>query len=447
MFGLFRVLGSLKVAVSLLVAIAAVLGFGTIYEARFGTASVQQFIYQSWWFQSLLGFLAVNLAVAAWQRFPWQRKHIPFVSAHIGIIGILIGGILGGRFGVEGQMIIPEGQARSSLEGSQKVLSVYEPNPGVEHVFLTHFEAAAWKHEPDLHLKVPLEEGALELVVDRYYPNARIEEGLSDHPRGVVFLRFSGMEEAIQIPVPDSLDEPMPVGKTPYRITFKQFFPDLLVTKEGVTNRSDHPDNPAVAFTLRGSEGSDAYLLFARHPHWQRLEGVHYKIPVELRYAYPTYFNPDDEVRMEVLHLVGKDEKRTSEVWLPIGEEVSLSLGKSSVHVQYRQEQHPLPFSVKLLDFRKTDYPGTQMPAAFESDVELRDAQRGVTLRRTIRMNNPLKYRGFSLFQASYIINPVEMTVLSVRKDPGTPLVYAGFLMVVFGVVGMFIFRRDKNEA
>ena len=60
-----RWIGSLSIAVPLLVVIAAVLAWGTIYEARFGTAAVQQTVYRSWWFQTLLGFLAVNLAMAA----------------------------------------------------------------------------------------------------------------------------------------------------------------------------------------------------------------------------------------------------------------------------------------------------------------------------------------------------------------------------------------------
>src|SRR3989338_8996173 len=111
-----RLLGSLKVAVPLLVTIAAVLAWGTIYEAKFGTAAVQQFVYHAWWFQALLGFLAVNLTIAALKRYPWKRQHLQFVLAHLGIILILIGGILGGRFGVEGQMIIPEGEAARTLE-------------------------------------------------------------------------------------------------------------------------------------------------------------------------------------------------------------------------------------------------------------------------------------------------------------------------------------------
>ena len=45
-----ELLGSVKIAVPLLIAIAAVLGWGTIYEARVGTAAVQRFVYHAWWF-------------------------------------------------------------------------------------------------------------------------------------------------------------------------------------------------------------------------------------------------------------------------------------------------------------------------------------------------------------------------------------------------------------
>ena len=45
---LLRALGSLAIAVPLLLAIGGVLAWGTIYEARFGTAAVQRTVYHSW---------------------------------------------------------------------------------------------------------------------------------------------------------------------------------------------------------------------------------------------------------------------------------------------------------------------------------------------------------------------------------------------------------------
>ena len=161
-------IGSITIAVPLLVAIALVLAWGTIYEARFGTAAVQRFIYHSWWFQTLLGFLAVNLALAALERYPWQRRHLPFVLAHIGIILVLVGGILGSRFGVEGQLIIPEGQAERTLQQPGNILTIHQPNPGLHHVIPTNFETQAWVHEPNLRVPVQLPGRSVQLTVDRY---------------------------------------------------------------------------------------------------------------------------------------------------------------------------------------------------------------------------------------------------------------------------------------
>jgi len=61
-------------------------------------------------------------------------------------------------------------------------------------------------------------------------------------------------------------------------------------------------------------------------------------------------------------------------------------------------------------------------------------------------MNTPLRYRGYSFYQSSFIDGPKQTTVLSVRNDPGTPFVYAGFLIVIGGVMSLFISRRASTR-
>ena len=112
----------------------------------------------------------------------------------------------------------------------------------------------------------------------------------------------------------------------------------------------------------------------------------------------------------------------------------------------FQPATRPLPFSVKLIDFRKKEYPGTSVASAFESDLEITDASRGLRLSKTISMNHPLTYRGYTIFQASFIEGAVETTVLSVRKDSGTPPVYAGFITVVSGLLLMFYLRPNGSE-
>jgi cytochrome c biogenesis protein ResB len=157
-----------------------------------------------------------------------------------------------------------------------------------------------------------------------------------------------------------------------------------------------------------------------------------------------TYEPRGSQVKAEAVHVVAEDGVRTAEVWLPLEGEATLPLGHDKVVIGYRRDRRELPFSVKLLDFRKIDYPGIDMAAGFESDVELTDAARGVRLFRTIKMNAPLRYRGYSLYQSSYIPGPPEVTILSLRSDPGTPLVYAGGAIILLGVIGMFVLRAPR---
>ncbi len=572
--GSMRFLGSLRLAVPLLVTMAVVLAWGTIYETRFGTAAVQRFIYQAWWFQGLLAFLALNLAAAALQRRPWQRAHAPFLLAHLGIILILIGGIIGGRWGLEGHLVIPEGQAERMLQLPHKVLVVSQPNPGVPHILPTQFEATAWRQEPHALFQVPLEDRDVTLVVDRYYPDAVVDEqvtadGAEESPAAQILLSHEGQEEAIwllaqdperfgarwgqahvlflepsdpaqlsallgamplerwsrgvvtvalpaqglrqDIPVPETVGAPVPIEGSPYQVTFKEYFTDFVITESGVANRSGALENPAVALTITGPEGTDAFLAFALHPDFPAIHERRHIIPARVTYRHPAleaalppealclvrhpsgalscvltgdagqrhaapceigrrythpwlgyqfevrevyprarvaqrFINRSGEVRAEALHVVAQEGQETAEAWVRLRGRAELSLGREPVVVEYRPAARELPLTLKLLDFRKVDYPGTQMAASFESDVELTDAKRGLVLIRTIRMNSPLRYRGFSFYQSSYLEGPTETTVLSVRNDPGTPFVYAGFLTVILGVILMFASRRPSER-
>jgi len=97
-----------------------------------------------------------------------------------------------------------------------------------------------------------------------------------------------------------------------------------------------------------------------------------------------------------------------------------------------------LPFRVKLLDFQIDHYPGTMRPAMFRSLVEITDKETGATAPGRIWMNNPLTYRGYTLFQSSYQQpdgpGGREASIFSVARDPGQPIAFLGYALVTFGM-------------
>ena len=196
-------------------------------------------------------------------------------------------------------------------------------------------------------------------------------------------------------------------------------------------NRSDQPDNPAIALTLSGPEGTDAHLLFGLHPEFPALHGrtqriaghVSFRHPaaaalppnaiaiirgpdaslsavftaaagerqvlntlalqerhthpglgyeVELTDYYPRarltqqFVNRGDTIRAEALHVMVQEGKATEHAWVGLRDSAQLALGEHPLTVEYRPAQRQLPFTIKLLDFRKIDYPGTEMASGFE---------------------------------------------------------------------------------
>ncbi|MBF0217378.1 MAG: cytochrome c biogenesis protein ResB [Candidatus Omnitrophica bacterium] len=59
-------------------------------------------------------------------------------------------------------------------------------------------------------------------------------------------------------------------------------------------------------------------------------------------------------------------------------------------------------------------------------------------VKKDIRVNEPLSYGGYKFFQSSYDTEALNWTGLQVVRDPGVPVVYAGFLLLIAGVIIIF---------
>jgi len=115
----YEMCASLRLAVILIFTLAATLAFATFVEGAYGTAAVQFFVYQTWWFNALNALLAVNIFCAAAIRFPWQRHQTGFVVTHIGLLTLLFGAMIGRFEGIDAQIPIYEDQlGRYAFDGS-----------------------------------------------------------------------------------------------------------------------------------------------------------------------------------------------------------------------------------------------------------------------------------------------------------------------------------------
>jgi hypothetical protein len=93
------------------------------------------------------------------------------------------------------------------------------------------------------------------------------------------------------------------------------------------------------------------------------------------------------------------------------------------------------PFTVKLHDVTAQYYPGTETPRSFVSRIHMTDPEEGVERDETISMNAPLRYRGYTFYQAN--VN-MDWTGLQVVRNPGAPMPYLSCGLVAVGMLVHF---------
>ncbi|WP_082988609.1 cytochrome c biogenesis protein ResB [Bordetella bronchialis] len=82
----------------------------------------------------------------------------------------------------------------------------------------------------------------------------------------------------------------------------------------------------------------------------------------------------------------------------------------------------PIPFTLTLKKFI-VDYYSTGMPSRFASEVEVRDPATGATFDKTIEVNEPLRYKGVTVYQSSFDDggSTVQLRGYSLRGGDATP--------------------------
>lgn len=329
----YKSLGSLRLAVILLLLLMMAMAWATIYESAHGMERVQAEFYDAWWFQGLLGLLGLNLVVSVVSRAPFRRRHIGFVLGHLCFILILVGGLVSDRYAIRGQVAIQEGSFADTMSLDESVIMIRSMGERAES------SASLDKHlrfvTQPVSKPVPetLRLGQVEMVVEQYLPDSTAsdvmvsdpqrgrpavemvlsasEESIStwafdNHPaelaglrlrfrdltdeqalkefattapaaepagKGTIRIEFEG--ETYVFEVDDCLDEPVPIGATGWTLQVQRYLPDARVTQDHrLENKSDRPVNPAVEVEIVGPNQPIRRPAFARFPDFWKMHGL-----------------------------------------------------------------------------------------------------------------------------------------------------------------------------
>ena len=116
------------------------------------------------------------------------------------------------------------------------------------------------------------------------------------------------------------------------------------------------------------------------------------------------------------------------------------------INLQLRKQRYPLPFVLTLADFEMEQHPGTEIARSYKSHVTIEHD--GIKREVLISMNHPLRYKNYTLYQASYMIDPSgrEFSTLAVVKNPARLLPYISSLVTFLGLVTHFLILKIVNR-
>jgi len=155
------------------------------------------------------------------------------------------------------------------------------------------------------------------------------------------------------------------------------------------------------------------------------------------------------ESRAPAVLLTLAHDGANTELWVPKHQPARVTVDGTPYEIAYSDRTEPLGFSVTLNKFTLGTYPGGRRPRSFESQITITDPATGLSLNRIISMNHPTSFGGFTLYQSSYQLSESKATsVLSVSRDPGVPIVFAGYIGLMGGMFWVLCVRmRARSRA
>jgi hypothetical protein len=444
-----KFLSSLQLAVIIITALAILTAVGTFVEAEYDIEAAAKWVYKTPWMFVVMGALAINLSMVMVDRWPWKRRHVPFLLAHIGILVLLLGSLITMKWGLDGTMIFGIGESSRHVRIPESELTIWSSFDGDRYSKVFFKKVDFFTHSPKKYpVKSDLLEGPFEVLdyVPYAIPNKVVEES-KDKGAGAG-LRFQMMGSRA------SANEWL-VQKRKGEIVSYQLGP-AKIHFGGINPKSKNENEIFIEPTDKGLQ----YMLFYKDDKRPPLKGLLQEGQslstgwMDFEFRVLRYF-PLAEEKWDIKKL----ERPTpvtmaaikvsflgKEHWIFKNDMVKLFTPAGVYIVSYADERIDIGFDLKLLKFNMDKYQGTERAASYQSLVDVPGV--GETL---ISMNEPLKHNGLTFYQASFQTDPntgqPNASILSVNYDPGRWIKYLGSLILSLGVIWLFYDKRKAAAA
>ena len=427
------------------------MAFGTFIESWYSTDTAKILIYNAWWFELIMVFMAINFFGNIFRYRLYKKEKWAVLLLHLSFLLILTGAFITRYIGFEGVMPIREGVTESKMLSDKTYLTIYV--------------------DGDINGKPQRKKLQDDILFSEHVNNNFSWNN-----------EFNGQEFRIAyVDFMENVTEGLVLDDTGERY--------LKIVEAGDGNRHDHylkegeiasihnilftlnrPQSGAINISLKdglytiNSPFSGQFMRMA--DQFQGNLDSNTESPLQLRSLYTLsnfqFVIPEPALRgkFDIVKADSQGESVQNALRLEVqsqgeSEVVTLLGGKGIVndpktisisgldfYLQFGSKAIELPFSIKLNDFIAEKYPGTEKSyASFMSKVTVEDNE---NFDYDIFMNHVLDHKGFRFFQASF--NPDEKgTILSVNHDWwGTYVTYVGYILLYLSMIGIFFIGKTR---
>jgi hypothetical protein len=492
----FRFLSSLRLAVILLAVLIVATAIGTICESSFDAKVARAYVYEAPWFDAWMILLAVNLAAAAFSRYPWKKHHTGFVITHAGIITLLIGAVVGRIWGIEGTMTIFIGNDPSNRlvidqqevriqDGDQTTtfpVGIQQRHANPTNPILLGTTTGGWKIEVTDYAEHLLPVSSPQAVTDNSGAPAvhlkmwtgmgpEVDEWLwpNDPENRLVDLGLLAVECRLGT-APKSLPQHAAIGGDP---DYLQKVSTRMSETPPVLPPGDRAviylaDDGKLSYYLQNKQGvatqgnlEQGKPIATGWGNWQMevAEVMPQAVPsTDFKpVAKGTKMAPKDRANLTdgiKVRITRGDEH--DEEWLASGWQMDLPAEHETLQASYGPKIYLLPISLELKQFDVERNEGNDSPAGFKSTLEVRDAT-GNSAIGSCSMNEPMNFPDvfwrrwtgltYKISQASWNPQNLQQSSVQILLDPGWLFKWTGSLMVCMGIFTMFYLRPPRDAA
>ncbi|KAB1153300.1 cytochrome C biogenesis protein [Tenacibaculum aiptasiae] len=451
-----NILYSTRLMAVLFFAISIAMGVATFIENDYGTQTSKALVYNTWWFELIMIFFTINFFGNIFRYKLYKKEKWSVLLFHVAFLFILIGAGITRYISYEGLMIIDEGETTNTFFSDINYLNVIIDDNQFQKETNNKLLLSAWGSNSASFTEYfqPKKDGKnhqIDFKLIDYIP--WVEKKFIEDDNGVEHIKFvesssgSRHEHYIKRGQIQNIHNILvgfdaKDGNANINI-FKRNDSLKIITKSAGNYQ-------VMATQQKGFVKQDTIQDFKLRSLYN-VSGLPFVVP-----QYPTKGDiktvrgKKDNKKYDMVIFDVTTDGKTERIELTGGQfnvdgQKQFKIGDLNFRAWYGAKQRVTPFSVKLNDFQLEKYPGSENAASFASEITVFDKDETFDFR--IFMNNILHYKGYRLFQSSYLNagEKIEQTHLSINHDSwGTAVTYIGYFLLFFGLIASLFVKNTR---